>query len=106
MLMMMSKIKVGDKIRIYSNADVWTGVVEKIYPNDHLDYISDDDGLLYGSHIKQCRKLVKKTPREWWINTKDYEFDSMFGTETGVMCRSTEPENTDDWIRVREVKKK
>lgn len=102
----MSKIRVGDRIRIYANKDIWTGVVEKIYPNGRLDYISVPAHLRFGAHIKQCRKLVKKAPIEWWISTEYYEFNSMFGPERGVMCRTAKPENTDGWIRVREVKKK
>ncbi len=102
----MSKIKEGDRIRVYSNADIWTGVVEEIYIDGRLDYITSDTSLRFGAHIKQCRKLVKNAPREWWVNTKEYGFDSMFGAETGVMCRTTKPDNTEGWICLREVKKK
>ncbi len=102
----MSKIKVGDRIRIYSNADIWTGLVEKIYPNGRLDYICISRGLSMGAHIKQCRKLVKKAPREWWVNTKYYQYEVLFGERTGMLCRTTKPYNTDGWICLREVRKK
>lgn len=102
----MSKIKVGDRIRIYSNADIWTGLVEKIYPNGRLDYISSDTSLRFGAHIKQCRKLVKKAPREWWVNTNECQYPLLFEVSDAPFIRTTKPDNTDGWIRLREVKKK
>jgi len=102
----MSKIKEGDKIRVYSNAHIWTGVVEEIYSDGRLDYITSDTSLRFGAHIKQCRKLVKKEPEEWWVNTKDYEYELLFCAPTGILCRTTKPDNTDGWICLREVKRK
>lgn len=100
----MSKIKVGDRIRIYSNADIWTGVVKEMYPNGRLAYISSSSGLRLGAHIKQCRKLVKKRAREWWVYPNNSYYKDWFENETGAVVRTTPPKDLEGWVYIRECK--
>lgn len=56
----MSKIKVGDRIRVYEQDLIDTGVVTKIDEQNIVYYISDQGKIDDTAHIKQCRKLLKK----------------------------------------------
>lgn len=59
----MSKFKVGDLIRIYSETDVYEDIITKILPGNLIQIQSC---RLF--HAKQCRKLVKKERRRLWMN--------------------------------------
>lgn len=96
----MSKIKVGDRIRIFHDHIITTGEILHI-DGCFISYKCDKNNGPFKAHIKQCRKLVKKQPREWWV----CNLVSSIGEQTCVISPH-KPENTDGWICLREVKKK
>lgn len=62
----MNTFKVGDKIVFY-----WTerkmGFIQSIQPSGMMVVSCTDSPMFYHVHPKQCRRLVKKPRREFWI---------------------------------------
>ncbi len=67
----MSKLKVGDRVRVYSVHTVtFTGRVDSITNGILVGVIEDGFYSQHGDgpfHVKQCRKLMRKKRREWWV---------------------------------------
>lgn len=61
----MSKFKVGDRVAVYHRANREVGTVKDILNTGTLTVLIDDKWFY--RHEKQCRKLVKKKRREFWL---------------------------------------
>lgn len=95
---------VGDRIAVYYSHGRTTGKVTSVSKNQ-LTLLPDKSYYAILAHPKQCRRLVKKLPREFWVNQYPSEFgpthtskqsaDSAFRSETRIKC----------W-HLKEVKKK
>ena len=60
----MSKFKVGDKVAIYCGRNRTVGEIEAIESDGNIAI--KDDSLIY--HQKQCRKIVRKEPKYYWVD--------------------------------------
>jgi hypothetical protein len=64
-------LKVGDRVAVYSGNKM-TGIILAIdKPTEYSGPIQvkiDDPSCMVFVHSKQCRRLKKVRPREWWIN--------------------------------------
>lgn len=65
----MNKFKVGDSIRYFDSRHGYKrGKVHTLSGSgDLLGVFKDDDSTFHWFHYKQCRRLVKKPRREFWI---------------------------------------
>lgn len=65
----MKPFKKGDRVRVYCTRPF---IGEVSYVDEPLDLVEVKEkgaGHSYGPfHVKQCRKLVKKPLREFWVN--------------------------------------
>lgn len=110
---MAKNLKVGDKVKIYgydmngrSFEGDWVHTVAT--PPDMGGYVScelylnpDEDCVV---HQAQCRKLVKKPRREFWINR--YTHDVPYVYNSKELADELAGSTRIDCIHVREVKKK
>jgi hypothetical protein len=69
---MRKEFKVGDRVRSFAVSQsgaivIKDGVIDRINPSGYM-ILKPDVGLLYVTHIKQCRRLVKKARGEIWVN--------------------------------------
>jgi len=71
---MREPLKKGDRVAVYANGRRITGVVDRLGKGSFFGqvYVSADSGVEYGewAHPSQCRRLVKKKRREWWITVR------------------------------------
>ncbi len=102
----MSKFKVGDRVAFYSGSVRRTGTINKIVRDDYIEVLTGEigDDRLFGHlvHPKQCRKLVKKARREFWVSLKDPGVSIERGSN--VFWAEDKAVNEDGWIKVRECK--
>lgn len=67
----MSKFKVGDRVAVYNRHWRITGRIEDINCHGKLFVIEDGYNSCHEESPfspKQCRRLKRKTRREWWIS--------------------------------------
>lgn len=65
---MKEKFKAGDRCAYYFEPGRFTGTVERITPNGHLEIIPDKGSTRKFMHPKQCRRLRRKKRREFEIS--------------------------------------
>jgi hypothetical protein len=81
----MSKFKVGDRVRIFGStwhmgiahgtaASVKSGKVFDVNTGGEHIAIHLDSGLDVSAHPKQCRRLVPKKRREWWLYESEHGY--------------------------------
>jgi hypothetical protein len=96
--LMDKQFKVGDEVRVYTVDHTYiSGFVEDVNHCGHVR-VSGHDRYF---HPKQCRRLVKKKRREWWVRFCRDHLTTMWTEENSPMklCQDCEV------VRVREVKK-
>lgn len=54
---------VGDRVRVYSGANIYIGAVSKTWSDGMVDVLRDDCVSASTWHSKQCRRLVKRERR-------------------------------------------
>jgi hypothetical protein len=65
--LMKREFKVGERVKIYQEKSPMVGVVKEA-GRIHPSYISVEvGGKIIRPHVKQCRRLVKRRRREFWI---------------------------------------
>jgi hypothetical protein len=96
----MSKFKVGDRVRVFEGKRTYEGRIESVGSGStgqriRVQFDRDRDSDWF--YAQQCRKLVKRERREWWICPRD-----------GGAVYHTKPEGLyhSDVIHVREVRLK
>ncbi len=97
-------LKVGDRVKFYHSysPNPYVCKILELF-DDGMLLIKDEACGLQTAHPKQCRRLVKKTPREFWIS----QGRSKTGTSRfWECCLYEEDPKMDDYIHVREVLKK
>jgi len=94
------KYNIGDRIATYYLGDRRTATVEKIYADGDIEY--KVDGLLWKSHPKSCRKLVKHVARRFWVQTVKLPDH---GASAGVMIASKRPRDL-GYTELKEVHRK
>lgn len=102
----MSKFSVGQKVAFYYRDGRCVGRIVDVDESQHLLEINDGEGGGHWLHEKQCRRLVKKERKRWWINTAPITV-----VENGkvIMSLSEYPITSvpqENWIEVVEVGKK
>lgn len=113
---MKESFKAGDRIRVYGHNLIPSldGIVLRdVFHDGFLNVRPDEQkDVVISAHSKQCRRLVKKERKEWWIirwpegdsdGTMYYEYKVEEYHEGLVMGKSGK-ENV-EFFRVREVKK-
>lgn len=98
------KLTVGDRVRVYGHSQIQRGNVVILLKDDIISVADETDGADYVVHSKQCRKLVKKVRREFWIRICLHN-----GKHGDVVSTKYQPSAQCDFsevIRVREVKEK
>jgi hypothetical protein len=69
-------LKVGDRVRVYSHYGPYTGTVHSTGAEILSPYggaatgminVLSESGEIWTQHPKQCRRLKKRKPREWFI---------------------------------------
>lgn len=102
--------QVGDRVRVYSGDHspdyrVRTGVVVQ-GPNDiGLLYLrfADKERSYFWAHPKQCRRLVKRERREWFVAMDGGDVHTFDGV---ALFKSIPPHlGHYNWVRVREVRR-
>lgn len=97
----MNKFKVGDRVAVYSLRDPAKGSVLSINDLGHLIVLIDGYEGTNTFHPKQCRRLVKKKRREFWVGIFHH---------SGAICAFNQKPNNvfgyDEIIKMREVKEK
>lgn len=93
-----SKFKVGDRVRVYQGQGApETQLIGEVagIANENSLCVAHGTQKAYVSyyHPKQCRRLVKKKRREWWILEHDLTVNSL-----------SNPHDFKSAILVREVK--
>lgn len=68
---MKKPFQVGDRVAVYWYDGRFKGRVLSV--NGDLLAVQFDSGQQRRSHAKQCRRIVKRKPREWWISQGDLE---------------------------------
>lgn len=99
------KFKVGDRIVFYWSERL-IGVVKNVDDKGILTVQYSGSPCFYHVHPKQCRKLVKKKRREFWIEEWPADIDS---SNTFRRVMTFEPEDyigQRPYIHVREVLEK
>lgn len=93
----MNKFQKWDKVVIYQ------GTARYVAQVSHCDrdmvYFNN---MTHPFHYKQCRKLVKKKRREFWIDLRDPAKNERRGLN--VFWAEDKPVNETGWIKVRECK--
>lgn len=107
---MKRELKVGDRVAVYGlihDGELKplrkTGIIENIREDGLLSVHSPHE-VPFLIHSKQCRHLVKKHRREWWIATHPCSIASVHAQYKPEMvcgngCKI-------EWYRVREVKER
>lgn len=104
----MSKFNVGDKVKAYDRQGAFVGIVNKVL--DGCVYLLVEDEHLVGHqtmkyfYTQQCRKLVKKERREYWIYMNLSGLYVNMSLTGRVDISVEEPKDKDGWIKVRECK--
>lgn len=106
------KFEIGDRVRVYASASggigIFKGIVQEIdpIPNGKIR-VSTPGRQLFWFYPQQCRKLVKKQRREFWIRLCDDEINHDMKGAVRADTNNAPPEKVCDdcqVIRVREVK--
>jgi hypothetical protein len=95
---------VGDRVAVYAGireiGEIKSVPMTGIFSPGTLQVVLDRTKSIIFVHPKQCRRIVKKKPREWnvWVRNRDskIELDGFFLSEGGLGWTQ---------IRVREVRK-
>ena len=102
----MNKFKVGDRVCVYqsdeNSAFSCRGTVKEVNPRS-LTVNPDHSTKVYRYHYKQCRKLVKKHCREFWIDLYSSGGVTVHKSKDTLESIGT---SAAERIHVREVKKK
>lgn len=61
------KFKVGDRVAVYSFNSRLIGTIIELAQNGVLLNVEQKHGSCYWFHSKQCRRLIKKKPKEIWM---------------------------------------
>ena len=64
------QLEVGDRVAVYSRYQRLIGVVKEVTVQGLICFAEDGFYSLHEDspfHPKQCRKLVKRERREWWL---------------------------------------
>ena len=95
--------KEGDRVRVYDagGAGNYISTIEEVRSEKVLVVKTPGNNLTFVFH-QQCRKLVKKASREFWIRICPYDDEH----EMFTPVRSTPVCGHCEVIRVREVKEK
>lgn len=99
--------KVGDRVRVYDwRNGTSVGAVDHITRHGELCVSFSDQDIKIFAYPKQCRRLVKKKRREYWIDIRQTEN----GVEPNYVLWEAEPvmniQVRGELIHVREVKEK
>lgn len=100
------KLKVGDRVAVYDNAVRMVGEITFIRSEDGRVAIDQNfgTGVCRMYHQKQCRRLVKKPRREFWLSIHDCSEPRVHRYhEPKLICGSG---CKIEWIHVREVRRK
>ncbi len=96
----MSKFKVGERVAVYQCEKRWLDKVARM--NGELLFFECLGGPF---HPKQCRKLVKKKRREFWVNAGWAKYVNIrTDCEFYAPVSEVEPEDKTSWFKVRVVK--
>lgn len=94
-----NKFNAGDRVRAYMGNTIKVGKIIDIGPTlMQISYGINEGSIV---HPKQCRRLVKKKRREWWINI-NRSTDDIYSTRELADNSSSE---RIECVHVREVKK-
>lgn len=97
---MKTPLKVGDRVAVYDGVLKYCRTIEAIAPSGAVRI----SGSTAWFHPKQCRRLVKKKRREWWINI--YPDREGYAHATKKDADSGHRRNArTECVHVREVKK-
>lgn len=72
---MKNKFKVGDRVKAYNGTGSYRGVVHSLCDNKDVLLIIVGVNDYIKVHYKQCRRLVKKKPKVYWV-VENYLFYS------------------------------
>jgi hypothetical protein len=112
------QLQVGDRVRVYGHSAMLDGQIATVtnasspFVKGYIFVVKDDgEPGEFELHPKQCRRLVKKKRREWWITRgacgdpmctcKDCEIETLHTSEQ----IKTDGKYVKEIIHVREVKK-
>lgn len=100
---MKKEFKVGDLVRVYDSRFIpWATKIIAVRESCILPmYLVNVGGIEYWVYPQQCRRLVKKQRREWWIAMHPCSRPSVHAQyNPDMICGSG---CKIEWYRVREV---
>lgn len=99
---MKKPFEVGQRVAFYCGGRRDTGVIKKISELTGMVTVATDRADFF-VHPKQCRRLVKKERRRFWIDIEGAILSDKYLWRTNVMIKNP---GLDSWVEVVEVKKK